>query len=82
MLVLTRKLNESILIGEEIKVVLLGIEGDRVKLGIEAPSSMRIFRTEMLARTIDENKAAVVTQVDLRSLANLKNEAHFLKIKD
>lgn len=79
MLVLTRKVNESIMIGDDIKVVLLGIEGDRAKLGIDAPSSMRIFRMEMLTKTIEENKAAVVTQVDLRSLVNLKKEISIKK---
>lgn len=75
MLVLTRKLNEGILIGEDIKIVLLGVDKDRIKLGIEAPGSMRIFRMEMLEKTIDENRTAVCTNVDLRALVELKKNS-------
>ena len=41
MLVLTRKTNEGILVGDEIKVTVISIEGDRVRLGIEAPQNIR-----------------------------------------
>jgi carbon storage regulator len=47
MLVLSRKANESIKIGENITVIVTGIRGDRVRLGIEAPADVKIMRTEL-----------------------------------
>ncbi len=47
MLVLTRKLDEQILIGEDIKVTLLRVRGNTVRLGIEAPRDVRIVRAEL-----------------------------------
>jgi carbon storage regulator len=47
MLVLTRRVNESIVIDGNITVTLLGIEGDKVKLGIAAPRSVAVFRKEL-----------------------------------
>lgn len=47
MLVLTRRVNESIVIDGNIIVTLLGIEGDKVKLGIAAPRSISVFRQEL-----------------------------------
>ncbi len=72
MLVLTRKATESILIGDDIKVTLLSIEGDRVRLGIDAPDSLRIFRPEILTKTIDENKLSLKVDTSLRSLVDFK----------
>lgn len=48
MLVLARKANQSIVIGEDIRIVVLGINGDRVRLGIEAPSDVSIIREEII----------------------------------
>lgn len=50
MLVLSRKKNESIQIGDSIRVVLVDIRGDKVRLGIDAPPSVRVMRTELLER--------------------------------
>ena len=47
MLVLTRKPNQSILIGETIRVVVVSIERDQVKLGIEAPRDLTVHRSEI-----------------------------------
>jgi carbon storage regulator len=46
MLVLTRKTNEAILIGEDVRVVVISIERDKVKLGIEAPALLAVKRSE------------------------------------
>lgn len=59
MLVLTRKANEGVVIGENIKVKVLSVDGEKVRLGIEAPVSMRIFREELIRETGEENKNAV-----------------------
>ena len=47
MLVLTRRLGESITIGDNIKIVIVDIDGNQVKLGIEAPRSIEIYREEL-----------------------------------
>lgn len=59
MLVLTRKANEGVVIGENIKVKVLSVDGEKVRLGIEAPVSLRIFREELIRETGEENKNAV-----------------------
>ncbi len=47
MLVLTRKSNQSIMIGDEIEVSVLAISGEKVRLGIQAPKSVPVFRKEV-----------------------------------
>ncbi len=55
MLVLTRRVDESIAIGDNIQVTVLGVEGDRVKLGISAPRDIVILRQEIF-QAIQEQK--------------------------
>jgi carbon storage regulator len=47
MLVLSRKINQSIMIGHEIRVVVVGVDRDQVKIGIEAPRTVTIHRSEI-----------------------------------
>jgi carbon storage regulator len=63
MLVLTRKLNESIQIADNVVVTLLGISGNRVRLGIEAPAEMTIHRAELLELPAVGPKLAALAQV-------------------
>lgn len=72
MLVLTRKRNESIQIGEDIEVKVLGIEGDQVKLGISAPKSVDIYRKEIYLDIKKQNSEAMNVSIDLLEL--LKSE--------
>nr|WP_243165034.1 carbon storage regulator CsrA [Christensenella tenuis] len=74
-MVLTRKANEAVLIGDDIKVTVLSVDSDRIKLGIEAPKSMRVFRYETIKKVVLENQAAASVNVNLIDLANLKKNA-------
>lgn len=75
MLVLTRKTDESIVIGDDIKITLLHIDSDRVRIGIEAPRHMRIFRFETLNKIMAENQLAAGENINLVALSQLKEEA-------
>ena len=57
MLVLTRKSNQSIMIGDEIEVSVLAIMGEKVRIGIEAPRSIPVFRKEVYLE-IQQDQAA------------------------
>ena len=65
MLVLTRKTNESIKIGEDIEITILSINGDQIKLGINAPKDVEIHRKEIYLSIQEANSeaAAVSTNV-------------------
>jgi carbon storage regulator len=58
MLVLTRRSDESIMIGNDIEITILGLEGDRVRLGIKAPSNVDIHRKEVYLTIQEENNTA------------------------
>ena len=58
MLVLTRKLGESIAIDDHIKIVVVQIKGKQVRLGIQAPKETKIHREEVYAAIQDQNKEA------------------------
>ncbi|PWB70668.1 carbon storage regulator [candidate division GN15 bacterium] len=58
MLILTRKLGESITIGDDIKVSVLGIRGRQVRLGIEAPTKVVVHREEIYVKIQEENRKA------------------------
>lgn len=65
MLILTRKANESIRIGDDIELKVLGISGDQVKLGIHAPKQVEIHRKEVYVAIQEENSKAAETRIDL-----------------
>jgi carbon storage regulator len=64
MLVLTRKAQESIMIGDQIEVTVTAVEGDQVRLGISAPPEVRIFRREIYDAIREENIRAAAAGVD------------------
>lgn len=72
MLILTRKLGESITIGDNIRVSVLGIRGRQVRLGIEAPSDVVVHREEIYVKIQEENrKAAKSTKGDLMGMVKM-----------
>jgi carbon storage regulator len=64
MLVLTRKLGESITIGDHIRVTVLAFKGNQVKLGIDAPAQTKVHREEVYAKIIEANKQAAAMSYD------------------
>lgn len=58
MLVLTRKPGQSVYIGDNIKVTLHGIRGNQVRIGVEAPPSVKIYREEIYLQILEENRSA------------------------
>lgn len=76
MLVLKRKKNESIMIGNDIELKILGVEGDTVKLGIEAPSHIDIYRKEIYLQIEQSNRESSAPDADLLSsfLSKFKRE--------
>jgi len=59
MLILNRKVNETIVIGEDIRITLLGVDGEKIKVGIEAPQEVKVLREELLEATRDTNMQAL-----------------------
>lgn len=72
MLVLRRKFGETLVIDENIEVVVLQVEGDRVKLGIQAPKDVEIVRKELLDAVEEENRRARTVPPSADLLRQLK----------
>jgi carbon storage regulator len=62
MLVLTRRKNQSIVIGDQIVVTVLEVKGDQIRLGITAPRDVQVYREELLADLTEANRSAVLTE--------------------
>jgi len=58
MLILSRKLNEKVVIGDGVVVSIIEIRGDQVKLGIDAPKTVKVYRQEVYDAIQDENRLA------------------------
>jgi carbon storage regulator len=58
MLILSRKINEKIMIGDDISVSIIDIRGDQVRLGVDAPKNVKVYRREVFDAIKAENKAA------------------------
>ncbi len=63
MLALSRKVNESIMIGNDIEITILEVKGDQIKIGINAPKSVSIYRKEIYLQIQESNKEAAGSQV-------------------
>jgi carbon storage regulator len=73
MLVLTRKSNQSIMIGDDIEVSVLSIMGEKVRIGIQAPRDIPVFRKEVYLEIQQEKAAGSRDEVD-KALKNLGSE--------
>ncbi|MCF6265847.1 MAG: carbon storage regulator CsrA [Desulfuromusa sp.] len=69
MLVLTRKIGEGIIIGDDIKITVVELKGGGVRIGIDAPREMKVHRQEVFDKIKQENKEA--TQWDIADLNEL-----------
>jgi carbon storage regulator len=58
MLILSRKINEKIMIGEDISISIIELRGDQVRIGVEAPKTVKVFRQEVFESIKAENRAA------------------------
>jgi len=58
MLILSRKINERIMIGDDISVSIIEIRGDQVRIGVDAPRNVKVYRQEVYDAIRAENKAA------------------------
>lgn len=67
MLVLTRRLGETIVIGDDITIKIVDIHGKQIRIGIEAPKEISVYRGEIYDRIMQENKAAA-------EAANVQND--------
>jgi carbon storage regulator len=68
LLVLTRKMNQSIMIGDDIEVSVLSVVGEKVRIGIQAPSEVPVFRTEIyveIQRQQGEGRAPEAVRSDV-----------------
>jgi carbon storage regulator len=68
MLVLTRKRNESIIIGDDVKVTIVEVKGDQVKLGITAPKQVSVHREEIYLEIQKENQLAASSRTEFDEL--------------
>ncbi|TVY09336.1 carbon storage regulator CsrA [Paenibacillus cremeus] len=71
MLVLARKKDESIMIGDNIEVVVLGIDGDMVRLGIKASRDIQVYRKEIYASIKQANQEASTSSINIHALNEL-----------
>jgi len=73
-LVLTRKSNQSIMIGDDIEISVLAIMGEKVRIGIEAPRSVPVFRREVYVE-IQEGQDATEARAHLNGAGGLRSES-------
>ncbi|MGP1594378.1 MAG: carbon storage regulator CsrA [Treponema sp.] len=72
MLILTRKTNQKIRVGDSIEITVIEVRGDQVKLGVKAPRTVKVFREEIYDEIQKENQAALsLGNIDSLSKLNL-----------
>ena len=72
MLILTRKIGETIAIGDDVKIQVIDIKGKQVRIGVQAPALMSVHREEVYLRIQEQNRHSTnVTPEDLSAMAEL-----------
>lgn len=71
MLALSRKIGESIVIGNDIEITILEVKGDQVKIGIDAPKAIPIYRKEIYIQIQESNKEAATSEATADTLKKL-----------
>lgn len=71
MLALSRKQNESLVIGNDIEITILEVKGDQVKIGINAPKSISVYRKELYEQIQQANKEAAEQEISVDALNKL-----------
>jgi carbon storage regulator len=75
MLILSRKINEKIMRGDDVSVSIIEIRGDQVRIGVDAPRTVKVYRQEVFDAIKAENKAAAESAVVFPDLEiNAKRE--------
>jgi carbon storage regulator len=76
MLVLTRKKDQSIVINDNIEITILDVQGEQVRIGVNAPRNISVYRKEIFLQIAEENKKAseVNSDIDLSSIIKNKNK--------
>lgn len=82
MLVLTRKLGETIVIGDDIIVKVVDIHGKQIRLGIEAPTEITIFRGEIYERILEEKRKNAAESTDEKENSTEEKADNSVKTKD
>ena len=68
MLALSRKVGESIIINNDIEIVVLDVKGEQIKIGINAPKTVPIYRKEVYVQIQEANKEAMETETTVEEL--------------
>ena len=74
MLIITRKKGESLMIGDDIEIIISKIDDGSVKIGIKAPRDIEILRKELYEEVEQENKEAI--KIDISMLSNIKKNKY------
>ncbi len=73
MLVLTRKKNQSIIVGDDVEIVVVDIKGDQIKLGVNAPKSIAVHRKEVYEEIQKENQLAASAKVKMTQIREFES---------